>query len=258
MGLVAECPNELRGLGHEALLVIADLIAQLSFDAEFRSGELLRGDHFALQRKLPLIHRDRLADRLQMHVARGRVSQREFFEGVACFQFPVNWNVSLDAGRVDMALLRQLDVQHELDSLAAVYQRVTRRTSDLHTLRGHGSRRRLSPDQVPDCVPPPKILIGASRPHDAFFVDDVRHRMRHAEKFARLWNLIVQDAEGSNDLGIFIGQQGESYRFSVGKELQRGHGIVADGGQAQSAFFQIFTILLQLDQLALAERSPVG
>ena len=46
--------------------------------------------------------------------------------------------------------------------------------------------------------------------------------------------------------------------LTISEELQRGRGIVADGRQPQAAFREIASTLLQLDQLAFAERSPVG
>jgi hypothetical protein len=46
--------------------------------------------------------------------------------------------------------------------------------------------------------------------------------------------------------------------FTIRKKLQGGRGIVADGRQPQAAFREIASTLLQLDQLAFAERSPVG
>jgi hypothetical protein len=40
--------------------------------------------------------------------------------------------------------------------------------------------------------------------------------------------------------------------------MENGHRIVADGGEPEAPALQVFPALLQLDELAFAERSPVG
>ena len=46
--------------------------------------------------------------------------------------------------------------------------------------------------------------------------------------------------------------------LTIGKELEYRYGIVTDSREAQASFLQSISAVLQLDQLAFAEGSPVS
>jgi len=70
--------------------------------------------------------------------------------------------------------------------------------------------------------------------------------------------LLVQEAEPLDDGGARVGNQRKSDLARLSELLQCFRGIVADGDEPKPLFADFGMTALQLDELRLAVRSPVG
>jgi hypothetical protein len=68
----------------------------------------------------------------------------------------------------------------------------------------------------------------------------------------------VQQAEAADDGGVGVREEGERDVPTDGKVLEDRNGVIADRGDLEAATAECLDLVLQLDQLALAVRSPVG
>ena len=82
--------------------------------------------------------------------------------------------------------------------------------------------------------------------------------MWHSKKRRLFRDGLVQDAERLDRSGLQVGQKREDNTLPVGKVFQDCDGIVTNGCKSEPAFAKPLTIFVQLDELTLAERSPVS
>ncbi len=69
--------------------------------------------------------------------------------------------------------------------------------------------------------------------------------------------VLVQNPEGANDFGIGVRKQRISNMLSVRKVREHGDAVIADRSQPQALSTDIAEMMLQLDELGFAKRSPV-
>jgi hypothetical protein len=70
-------------------------------------------------------------------------------------------------------------------------------------------------------------------------------------------NGFVQNPKSANDFRVGIRKEWESNMLLVRKVLERRHAVIADRRQPQALFTDIAELLVQLDELGFAKRSPV-
>ena len=97
-----------------------------------------------------------------------------------------------------------------------------------------------------------------TRDDHAFFVHHVGDRVRYSEERGLLRDSLVQDSERLDRSRIGVGQKRKDNPLPVTKMFQNCDRIVTNGCKPQTTLAKALTIFIQLDQLTLAERSPVG
>ncbi len=85
---------------------------------------------------------------------------------------------------------------------------------------------------------------------DTLAIDQVGARMRQA--------VAKMDAERSDRLATFVGQEWEADSGWLGEFTQHVNGVVTDTHNLSARGLDRSDVLLQLDQLLPAERSPIG
>ena len=87
-------------------------------------------------------------------------------------------------------------------------------------------------------------------PDSTLPIDQVGARMRQA--------VAKMDAERADRFAAFVGQEWETDSGRLGEVPQHVDGVVTDAHDLSARGLDRSDILLQLDQLLLAERSPIG
>jgi hypothetical protein len=82
--------------------------------------------------------------------------------------------------------------------------------------------------------------------------------MRNPVRARARLRLFVQDAKAPDDCGPCVGDQRKSDASRVGEFLERRRRIVADRNQPETLLPDLIVAALQLDELRLAVRSPIG
>jgi len=82
--------------------------------------------------------------------------------------------------------------------------------------------------------------------------------MRHPERSRLRILLLIQQVETPDDRRTRVGDQGEGDLPGLRKRLERAGRIVADGDKPKALRDDLFMTALQLAQLRLAVRSPIG
>ena len=73
-----------------------------------------------------------------------------------------------------------------------------------------------------------------------------------------LVHLLVQHPQLPDDFAALVGEQREGDAVGGGEAGQHAHRVVADAKDGDGVPLEIGQVPLQLDQLRLAERSPLG
>lgn len=169
----------------------------------------------------------------------------------------------MDSGRVHVHSRFQVYVNAQNDPIAGAHGRVA-------GPRGQGEvagRDLRSPSATPidmadedggGRVSLAMILLEVLGPDDAPFVGHVRPREWNAVPRVLRREVLVQDAERADCSGIGIRQQRIGYALAPREMAEQGGAIVADCGDAEPLGAKSGLGCLQLDELGLAERSPVA
>jgi len=71
-------------------------------------------------------------------------------------------------------------------------------------------------------------------------------------------HVLIDEAELTNDVAALVGEQWKADAVLIRKAAEYLNGVVADGEEGDAFGLEIRPYLLQLDQLRLAEGSPLG
>jgi hypothetical protein len=215
---VSEAPQERHDVGNVALAIIARLVAEGSLDdhsadwthQQLQPRVLSKGD-FAANLDVTKVNRHGFVDSFQPQHLRGRIFESMPFRGRSAFvQSPVNGNISLNSGRVDVHAGLQLDVEAECDAEARPRDVVAGRGRDSNVFRfGRSSRSLHRSPELPG--------QNVSRRDTVFVVlfkvlgrdfplpiDDVDARIRNAVRDGAWFGRFNEDVIGANDLRVRI------------------------------------------------------
>ena len=120
-----------------------------------------------------------------------------------------------------------------------------------------GADTKLACQNIGGRVPLAKIVFEILRRDHSIRVEHKSSRIRNAKKWIVLRNAFVQDSQLPNDFRIRVRQQWEMNATPFREIVQNRYAIVTDGRHSQTQFVEFSLILLQLDQLGLAIRSPI-
>src|ERR1035437_3166142 len=198
-----------------------------------------------------------------MQLPRGWVLEGMRLRRGAFLELPIDWDVTLHAGSVDVHIRLEIDLQAEHDPMAGPRHGHTRSRSQAKVvgLGGAAGRVRqgskLPHQDVGSGYAFAKVLfeiLGDNRP---LGIHHERTGVRNAKlRRARLHRL-VQNAEGADDLRFRIGEQWKGDMLPVGEVLQYLYRVITDSRQPEALLPYLIEVLFQLHELDLAERSPV-
>jgi hypothetical protein len=268
---IFEAPYERHVFRNIAPTIVARLVAERSLDDHFpgwsdqrlQNAVLSKGDLTA-DLDVTSVHRDSLTDRFQPQHLRGRVFERVPFRGrPTLIQSPINWNIPVHSGGVDVHAGLQFDVEAQRDSKARPCDFVTGRGGDLKVL-GFGCSSRC----IQWC---PKVPGQNVSGRDAFLIvilkvlgydppvriDDIYARIRNTVGRRTRLCRFVENVVGAYDLRVRIREQRIRDVLPVRETLENADRVIADGRYTEPLLPDRVQMLFQLDELDLAERSPI-
>jgi hypothetical protein len=89
-------------------------------------------------------------------------------------------------------------------------------------------------------------------------VDQIQAREGNSVEGIVLRKVVVQNSEFANDLGLPIGEHGVMQALPPGKIPKQLRAVIGERSDFHALLPVSFLLLAQLDELALAERSPIG
>jgi len=230
-----EVPFDRHILGKVALAIVTCLITEYSLDDQLTgwADQLLQSSFLAksdltVNLDLPAINWNGFTDRFEMQHLRGRE-----FEGVplggrpAVVQSPVDRNVALHTGGVDVHAGFQFDVETESDAKSRPRDGITRRRGDLKVIGFCCSPRRIHrrselPGQNIGGSNAVLVIIFEVLRHDpALGIDDVHTRIRDAVADGARLDAFIKDVESTYDSRLRVREKRISYVLPVAEVLER-------------------------------------
>src|SRR5579862_5564807 len=160
----------------------------------------------------------------------------------ARIKLPVDWNVPLHAGCVDVHAGFKLDVEAQYDPKAGPRNVVTGRRRDLEVLGlGNAPCRNDAGAELPGqnigsrdavCV----VVFEVLRYDSALNIHDILSRIRDSENRCVWSHCLIKNAVGADDFRICIGEKWIRNMLPISKILQRTYRVVTNRYNSEPLF----------------------